>query len=185
GLRDTAENGVEFGGLLKDVWQSGRPYYIDDVLGDRQGVQDGSGKTIGKAPHPVRSVALVPIANQEGEVRALLILFNVGKVYIFNDRERRLIASAADALGAALGRAALNRQLFATLDVIRSLPRDDAPSSLYQLAAEAAVELIPGAEASTVLVRHGDLFHFEAAVGYQLDTIKDHAGPFTLDEELK
>src|SRR5690606_31277423 len=88
-------------------------------------------------------------------------------------------------LGAGLDRATLNRQLFATLDVIRSLPRADDSATLYQLAAEAAVELIPGAEASSVLVRHGDLFRFEAAAGYELAEIKDGAGPFTLEEELR
>ena len=184
-LRKTVENGVEFDGLIRDVWQAGRPRYIDDLAADRLLVPSGSGATVDEADrHSLRSVALVPITNQEGEVRALLGLLNLGTVFHFSDRERRLIASAADALGAALGRAALNRQLFATLDVIRSLPRNDSPASLYQLAAEAAVDLIPGAEASTVLVRHGELFHFEAAVGYQLDGLKDHAGPFTLSEEL-
>lgn len=178
GLREQIESGFGFEGLVKDVWQTHRPRYIDDVLGASTAP---AGDTKVDA---VRSAAIVPLTSPDGDVRALLGLVKLGGLRLFGERERRLVESAAAALEMALGRAALNRQLFATLDVIRSLPRTDSPASLYQLAAEAAVDLIPGAEAATVLVRHGDLFHFEAAVGYELDAIKDQAGPFTLDEEL-
>ncbi|HZJ09840.1 MAG TPA: diguanylate cyclase, partial [Trueperaceae bacterium] len=179
GLAAMFKSGLEFTGLLKDVWHSRRSTYVDDLLERWTPPSDGV------RADPVRSVALVPIVNQQGDVRALLGLVTLGTPQPFSERQRRLIENASGSLGVALDRAALSRQLFATLDVIRSLPRSDSPATLYQLAAEAAVELIPGAEASTVLVRHDDLFRFEAAVGYDLSSIKSGAGPLTMEEELR
>lgn len=178
-LAASLQAGLAFEGLLRDVWQSGRATFIDD-LASRWPAGQGEA-----AVEPVRTVALVPIVDQQGDVRALLGLVTHAAPRPFSERERRLVEAVSGSLGAALDRATLQRQLFATLDVIKSLPRADSPASLYQLAAEAAVDLVPGAEASTVLVRHGDLFRFEAAVGYELSSIKDGAGPFTLEEELK
>ena len=179
GLGALMEGGLAFDGLLRDVWTAGRATFVDDLLPNWTPPADLS------HVEPVRSAALIPIANQQGAVRALLGLITVGEARHFSDRERRLIEAVGTSLGAALDRATLSRQLFATLDVIRSLPRSDDPATLYQLAAEAAVDLIPGAEAASVLVRHGDLFRFEAAAGYELAEIKDGAGPFTLEEELR
>lgn len=183
GLRAGLDEGLEFSGLLKEVWTSGRSAFVDDRF-ERLGT-DPAGADTQTSDEPVRSLALVPIPNQHGDVRALLGLVSVGTPRPFSERQRRLIENAIGSLGAALDRAALSRQLFATLDVIRSLPRANSPETLYQLAAEAAVDLVPGAEAATVLVRHGDLFRFEASVGYDLGSIKDGAGPFTLEEELR
>src|SRR5690606_12403579 len=133
----------------------------------------------------VRTVLVCPLRNSQGEVRNLLGLESLGAVRPLSARQVTLVARAAEALGAALGSIVLNRQLFATLDDIGQLARAEAPQTLFQRAAEAAVDLITGAEAGSVLVRDGDLFRFEAAVGYDLGAIKDGAGPFTVSEQLR
>jgi len=45
------------------------------------------------------------------------------------------------------------------------------PESLYQHALRAAIDNVPGAEAGSLLVRKGDVFHFSAAIGYDLETL--------------
>ena len=176
-----AESGFEFDGPLRETWTSGKPAHVPD-LQEREtaaampwlGGEDG-----------VRTVLVCPLLNSQGDVRYLLGLVSLGAVRPLSARQVTLVARAAEALGAALGSIVLNRQLFATLDVIGQLARAEAPQTLFQRAAEAAVDLITGAEAASVLVRDGDLFRFEAAVGYDLGAIKDGAGPFTVSEQLR
>ncbi len=175
------ESGFEFTGLLNEVWSSGKHAYVEDLL--RRPRPDGDFGWL-DSEDSVRTTVLYPLRNSQGDVRFLLTLASVGRVRPLTENELTVVNRACYALGATLGRVTLNRQLFATLDVIRQLARAEAPSTLFQRAAEAAVELIPGAEAASVLVRDGELFRFEAAVGYDLAAIKDGAGPFTLAEQV-
>ncbi len=176
-----AENGLAFTGLLGEVWSSGRHAYVEDLL-ERPRPRGDYGWL--DSEQSVRTTVLYPLTNSQGDVRFLLSLASVGRVKPLSEADLALVSRSAQALGAALGRVMLNKQLFATLDVIRQIARAEAPSTLFQRAAEAAVELIPGAEAATVLVRDGELFRFEAAVGYDLEAIKTGAGPFSFAEQL-
>ena len=176
-----ADTGFDFTGLLAEVWSTGKHVHVPDLLERPRPAGDFGWLD---AEESVRTVVLHPLTNSQGDVRFLLSLATVGRVRPLSDGDVTLVNRSAQALGAALGRVMLNRQLFATLDVIRQIARAEAPSTLFQRAAEAAVELIPGAEAATVLVRDGELFRFEAAVGYDLDAIKSGAGPFTLAEQV-
>src|SRR5690606_9418884 len=174
-----AESGFEFDGPLREAWTSGKPVHVPD-LQEREtaaampwlGGEDG-----------VRTVRVCPLLNSQGDVRYLLGLVSLGAVRPLSARQVTLVARAAQALGAALGRIGLHRRRFETLDGGRPLARAQAPHTLFQRAAEAAVDPITGAEAASVLVRDGDLFRFEAAVGYDLGAIKDGAGPFTVSEQ--
>lgn len=173
--------GLAYTGLLSEAWTSGKPAYVEDLLGRARPPGDFGWLD---SEQSVRTVALYPLANAQGDVRFLLGLASVGRVTPLTEGDLTLISRSAQALGAALDRVMLNKQLFATLDVIRRLARAEAPSTLFQRATEAAVELIPGAEAASVVVKDDELFRFEAAVGYDLAAIKDGAGPFTLEETI-
>src|SRR5690606_37054461 len=115
------------------------------------------------------SVAVVPIVDASSQVTALLALTRTGTERPWTDSQRRTLNSAAISLAAALERAVLNRQLIAMLAVIRQLRSSEAPDVLYRRAAEAVVDLVPGAEAASILVRQGHLYYYEAAVGWNLE----------------
>ncbi len=181
-LAGLADEGLEFAGLLKESWLHGRQVHAVD-LHERCG-GDATFSWLG-GEDGVRTALITPLQNNQGDVRYLLALASLGRPKPLSERQLTLVGRAAEALGAALSRVVLNRQLFRTLDVIGQLARAEAPSTLFQRAAEAAVDLIIGAEAASVLVRDGDLYRFEAAVGYDLDAIKEGAGPFTLTEQLR
>lgn len=182
GFAGRAEAGFPFDGLLKDAWQHGRQVHIGDLHG-RFG-DDPAYAYLG-GEEGIRTALVSPLLDGQGDVRYLLGLVSVGAPKPLGERQLTLVGRACEALGAALSRIVLNKQLFATLDVIGRLARTEAPRALFQRAAEAAVDLIIGAEAASVLVRDGDLYRFEAAVGYDLDAIREGAGPFTLAEQLR
>ena len=181
-IASRAESGLEFAGLIEETWLQGRQVQVPDLQERRL---SGGAFAWLEGEGGVRTVVLSPLHNGQGDVRYLLGLVSLGRPKPLSERQLTLVRRAAEALGAALSRVVLNKQLFATLDVIGQLARAEAPSTLFQRAAEAAVDLIIGAEAASVLVRDGDLYRFEAAVGYDLDAIKEGAGPFTLAEQLK
>jgi diguanylate cyclase (GGDEF)-like protein len=206
--------GFAFDGPLREVWETRTSIVLDDVksvaswagagaaAGDRSaagegvtaaaGSAAGEGSAGGDGPATgdgvdadIRSVAIVPVVNAQKEVQALLVAVTFERVRTWSDADRRLLAAAVGSLGVALERVLLARRLVAMLDVVRRLARSDAPATLFHQAAEAAVELVPDAEAASILVREGDLFRFQAAVGYDLAALQRAAGPFTVDEELR
>ena len=183
--------GFEFDGVLGRAWSTRRPVFIDDLASEPE-----SRTAAGDAEEPsenassddatnVRTLAIVPIVNAHDEVHAIMTLVSLDAPKPLTERRQRLLGKAARSLGSALDRATLNRQLLATLDVIKRLAHADTADNLYQRAAEAAVDLVPGAEASSVLVRDGDTFCYEAAVGYDLTALRGDARPLTPAEELK
>jgi len=181
-LASRVDAGFDFAGPLKDAWQLRRQVHIADLK-----AYDGDAPDFTWLGNEggVRTAVLCPVRDGQGDVRYLLALATLGEPKPLGERQLKLVSRAAESLGAALSRVVLNRQLFATLDVIGQLARTDVPRTLFQRAAEAAVDLIIGAEAASVLVRDGDLYRFEAAVGYDLDAIREGAGPFTLAEQLR
>jgi PAS domain S-box-containing protein len=51
-------------------------------------------------------------------------------------------------------------------------------SQMYHRLLEVAIELIPGAQAGSIAVQQNDTFHFMAAVGYDLEALRQtHLGP--------
>lgn len=94
-----------------------------------------------------------------------------------------IVETVSNSLAVSLARTTMSRRLLAVLEVVRRLSRSGDPSELLQQAAEAAVEPIPEAEAATVLVRDGDLFHYAGGVGYDLGEAIAGAGPFTEEEQ--
>ncbi len=186
--RTSAE--FEFEGILGRAWTTKRPVFVDDLATEPDEADTpqpgGSATEVATTDGTnVRTLAIVPIVNAHDEVQAIMALVSIDTPKPLSERQRRLLDKAARSLGSALDRATLNRQLLATLDVIKRLARADATDNLYQRAAEAAVDLVPGAEAASVLVRDGDTFRFEAAVGYDLNALRGDARPLTYVEELR
>lgn len=190
-LAARSEAGLEFGGPLQRAWVTRSPVYVDDINAHLHGALSIEGETDtpvnmeSREPHQVHTMGIVPIVNAHDEVRAVMALVSLYTPKPLTPRQQRLLTKVARSLGSALDRATLNRQLLATLDVIQRLARSETTENLYQRAVEAAVELVPGAEAATVLVRDADSFRFEAAVGFDLDAIRVGALPLSQAEELR
>lgn len=174
-LTDPAlSRGLPLEGSLEKAWRERRAIFLDSVDGP---VWTSSDRAC--------SVALVPVVDSGGRMQALLALTRTGGARAWTDAQRRTLQLATAPLSTALERSTLNRQLLAMLAVIRQLRSVEAPEVLYRQAAEAAVELVPGAEAVSILVSHDGLFHYEAAVGWDLAVLQEQAGPFTLPEMRK
>lgn len=165
--------GLPYAGELATAWSTRQPLFHDVVTAP-----------VWSGAKDARSVAIVPIVDATSQVTALLALTRVGHERPWTDTQRRTLVATTTSLAAALERATLNRQLIAMLAVIKQLRSSEAPELLYRRAAEATVELVPGAEAATILVRQGDLYYYEAAVGWDLEELQSLAGPFTYDEQL-
>lgn len=160
-------------GQLAAVYETREPLFLDAVE-----------SPIWSGAHEARSVAVVPIADATNQIQALLALTRIDEARPWSEAQQSTLLAATTSLAAALDRATLNRQLIAMLAVIKQLSSSEAPNVLYRRAAEAAVDLVPGAEAASILVLQGDLYFYEAAVGWDLEELQKHAGPFTYSEQL-
>lgn len=166
--------GLTLDGDLAEVWRSRRPVFVDRLEGP-----------VRTASADARSVALLPIVDASERMQSVLALTRLRTPRPWTEEQRRMLLAAATPLSAALERSTLNRQLLAMLEVIRQLSSSEAPNVLYRRAAEATLELVPGAEAVSILVRHDELFYYEAAVGWDLEELQNNAGPFTYAEQVQ
>jgi len=166
-------------GALRDAWRERRSIFTSDGVG-RASDQDGSVPPLGAV-----ASALVPVPDAEGATRALLILANATRRRAWPDEERRITRGVALVLGAALQRLHLDHQLHEMRDVLGAVAQAVDPREAYDRAVHAAVRVIPGAEAATLLVRDGEgRYGFVAAEGYefeQLVAIGDFDEAITLD----
>ncbi len=179
-----ARHGVPYDGEFQRAWESRKAARIDDVaamwsnslLATRPGTMPrltGSGD----------AALLVPVVDAQAEVQALLIAVMAPRL-AGDARIGEMVGTVSNALAVSLARTTMSRRLLAVLEVVRRLSRSGDPTDLLQQAAEAAVELIPDAEAATVLVRDADQFHYAGGVGYDLGEVIAGAGPFTEEEQL-
>lgn len=169
----TLQAGLPNEGALARAWHTREPLFLDTVPGP-----------VWSGADDARSVAIMPVVDASKQVQTLVTLTRVGEARPWTTDQRRILRAVTNSLSAALDRATLNRQLIAMLAVIKQLSSSEAPNVLYRRAAEAAVDLVPGAEAASILVRQGDLYYYEAAVGWDLEELQAHAGPFTYEEQL-
>lgn len=175
GLASWVEGGFPFAGVLRHAWENRELVMVNDLMAE------GDWRTSSEA----RAVAALPIVDPAGQVQALLAVTRFREpLPAWDERTRRLLGDLSAPLGATFARCTLNRQLFATLDAIRQLRSGDGPDVLYHRAATAAFDLVPNAEAVSILVRHGEHYHFEAAIGYDLPFLQSETGPFTYEENL-
>lgn len=163
-------------GPSMEAWASRRPLLMRDASTDP--TSGDVAKALG-----ARALAVVPVTDAAGEVQALLAVADRRRPRDWSARDRRVLDIMATSLGVVLERATLDRQLAALLNGVRGLARAEEPSDLYHRAADAAVRVIPGAEAASILVRGPTGFEYQAAVGFDLEALR-HMGPFSDTEAL-
>jgi len=86
------------------------------------------------------------------------------------EAERRMLEAVCRTLGLAL-EAALSRQRSRVLLGLSRVVTEAAPEGVYQGLLEAAVQLVPGAERGSLLVRESDQYRFRAAVGFDYERL--------------
>lgn len=100
----------------------------------------------------------------------------------FDQEDLRLFSAIAAELAVALENAQLYQkehrlasQQQALLDVFADLSSELKPEILFQRIIERAIEVIPNADAGSLIVPKGDKFVFAAAVGYDMDVLQHFA----------
>ncbi len=163
-------------GRVHRVWQESRPVYVSD---DAVENPDGPHRDLG-----LRALAIVPVTDPDGETVALIELGARERARTWTEDDRRIVEAVASTLGAALASATQRTREAELLEVVRVMAQSDATDELYRRGVEAAVRLVPGAEAASLLVRGEDgTYGFAAAEGYDLELLRA-AGPMTEAEQL-
>ncbi len=168
------------GGLALDrpelvaAWHEGRTVTHDDPPDGATGFETRFGAA---------SVVLVPVHDAAGAPLGVLVVADAARARRWSDADRAFLASLATMLGAALERLALARRLHELLSVVRTVAQANEPQEAYERAVDAAVRLLPSAEAATLLLRDGDRFRYVAAHGYDLAELRA-LGAFGWEEEL-
>lgn len=176
-VREVLDAGLPWGqGRIHRVWRQSRPVYVAD---DAVENPDGPHRDLG-----LRALAIVPVTDPDGETVALIEVGGRRRARTWTEDDRRLVEAVASTLGAALGRATQRTREAELLEVVRVMAQSDATDDLYRRGVEAAVRLVPGAEAASLLVRGEDgTYAFAAAEGYDLELLRA-AGPMTEAEQL-
>jgi len=153
------EEGIPPGeGWLWEVYRTRRPVFVEDAAraSDRGLIAPEEG---------VRSVALHPVLG-EHRGRVVLVLRSFEPRAWLED-ERDLLAVVARVLGLMLRPYELKERLSTLLSLEHALP-EMSEDCFYREVLRAAVRLVPGAEAGSLLVRDGETFRYRAAEGYDL-----------------
>ena len=165
-LRAAFETGMPLErGRTRYDWLRGEPVFEEDyaLVGD-----DPWLRSLGLRAH-----ASVPVLDDGGEPLALIKLGSFRAPRTWSSAERDLIQRLASTFGAAMARITLVERQAELLEVVRLLAHTREPRRLYQRVVEAAVRIVPGADAGSLAVRGDDgTFAFEGAVGYDLDAIR-------------
>jgi len=181
GLPDDVRHVLDAGlpwaaGRVRRVWQESLPLYVAD---DAVENPDGPNRDLG-----LRALAIVPVTAPDGETVALIEIGGRTRARDWTEDDRRLVEAVASTLGAALASATQRTREAELLEVVRVMAQSDATDELYRRGVEAAVRLVPGAEAASLLVRGEDgTYAFAAADGYDLELLRA-AGPMTKAEQL-
>lgn len=150
--------GVPFGpGLIWEVYRTGRPLYTQDYSQDSHAIRKYSEGRGGSVMHPI-------LIGTQPRPRIVLSL-GQDRPRLWREAEKDMLAAACRTLGLALEGVLAAQQR----DILIGLSREAAESqteAVYQKILEAAVRLVPGAEAGSLLVRGESNFHFEALLGF-------------------
>ena len=164
------DEGIAWGhGRLHQVWRRGEPVFEAD--------HDSAKPDSAFAGLGLRAVALAPVRDTDGDTIALIEIASLSRGHRWSDDEKRLFTAVASTLGGVLARATLRQRESELLEVVRQMARSDDAADLYPRVVEAAVRVVPGAEASSLLVRQDDgSFTFEGAVGFELAALHQAGG---------
>ena len=176
--RRIREAGLPWGsGQIYGSWLTHEPVFVTDYQAYERAAPEHRASGL-------RAVAFVPILNAQGRTQALLELGSFARAHAWSDRDRALLGIVANSVGVAFERAVVQEQMVNLLEIVRGLAQTDDPRRLYQDAVKAAVRLIPGAEAGSILVRSGDVFRFAATHGFD-DAVLRENPPFAEAEQLR
>ncbi len=145
-------------GLIWRVFTGGQPLFVTEYAREPGALPTSE---IGS----MRALALVPVGR--GRRPRLVLAARERRGRLWTSAEERLLGLAARLLSEAFERLALAERLSVFLRLGATLP-DASESEFYARVLKAAVELVPGAEAGSLLVREGDRYRYRAAVGYDL-----------------
>lgn len=88
--------------------------------------------------------------------------------HVWNDTDRQLLANLSSSLRLALTAATARHDLTHILQTLHS-PGESNHDQTLQTLLQLAVDLIPGAQAGSLLVRQGSRYYFRATVGFELE----------------
>ncbi|MFC6919271.1 GGDEF domain-containing protein [Meiothermus taiwanensis] len=137
------------------VYRTGQPIFIDQL---EQNLS-------------IQSIAVHPIGVSDRPRARVLLGLAHPQPYPWLPCTQDLLAMACRSIGLALEGAIARQRLERVLELSHKAALEDS-ESLYQQVLTSAVELIPGAEAGSLLVRKGERFHFQAVVGYDLESLQ-------------
>lgn len=120
-------------------------------------------------PIPQPDGVLLPLKGH-GHATAALWLASPGREWLAEDLE--LLHGLGQALGHELERVQEHRHLLALLDLQTQILRDEV-SNAYQTLLEHAIDLIPGAECGSLLIRDGEFFRYAAIVSFDSTELSD------------
>jgi diguanylate cyclase (GGDEF)-like protein len=165
-VKAALEAGLPWGrGRLHEAWQRGTPRFDDDYA--VQGT-DAAFRAMG-----LRALASVPVRDTDDTTIALIQVGSFTTSRVWSDGDRRLLGAVASTLGAVLARITVREREAELLEVVRQLADAKAPADLYQRVVEAAVRVVPGAEAGTLVVRTAaGGFVFDGVVGFDGDALR-------------
>ncbi|WP_243455319.1 diguanylate cyclase [Meiothermus sp. CFH 77666] len=149
--------------LFWEVHRSGRPIFINDLT------QEAS--SIGSMAGRIGSLVIHPIALPDTPRTRVMLCLAHSEPRWWRQSEQELLALACRSVGLALEGAIARKRLEKVLELSGQAALSNS-ENLYQQVLDAAVELIPGAEAGSLLVRKGERFYFEATVGYDLESLR-------------
>jgi len=164
-LLELLRNGLPWNtGDLPRVWSGGEPYIQSDLLTTTNPLI---------LAHRLQAIAILPVPDEFGETIALLAVGRPDARHDWNEDVRAVLRGVSTNLGLALGRLSTRVRERRLLEVVRQLASSDDVAELYDQVARTATEIVPGAEAASLLVYDGDQgFTFEAAVGYNLAELR-------------
>ena len=158
--------GVPLGrGLVSEVYRENRAIFVEDYPAYPQAIPEfveAGARAV--AAHPVMGAG-------EARARVMLVLQDTRIRRAWSAETRRFLGVAARVLGLMIAQFRVQERLEALLELERGL-LDLSPEEMYARLVRAAVDLVPGAEGGSLLVREGARFHYRAVVGYDLGRLE-------------
>ncbi len=150
-------------GYIAEAWERRETLFVEDygVAG-----RDARFRATG-----LRAIAFAPLMDGAGQPMIVLLPCSFSSPRPWTHEERALLANATRALGGVFERVRLTQQLHELLAIARRLTQAEDPEHLYADVTEAAVRVIPGADAASIMIRKDDGYRFVASVGHDLDML--------------
>lgn len=161
-LRHYFSSGFEVGsGLTWQAYRDGRSRYLDEYASSANAAP-------AVVSMGVRAAAVVPLS--EGPRSRYIIALATQVPRRWNERDRALVEAVRRVVRMTLSLAETELRLEKIVTLERELIAGE-PDAMPARLLDGAINLVPGAEAGSLLVRRGDAFRFEAIVGYDAERL--------------